>query len=698
MAGILVLSAAGCGGGQTPTEAPTTAAPAETTEAAPQEDGAGGTYTGTAKGFGGDITAEVTVDGDGRITGLKVTGDDETPEVGGAAIEPMTEAILKAGSVEVDGVSGATITSQAVLDAVKDALIQAGVLSASTGDIQYTPGTYTGTADGRGGPMTVEVTVTDREIASIQVKDHLETAGISDLPLEQVPADIIEYQSLGVDTVTGATLTSYGVINAVADAVSQAGADVDALKKVAAEKEAAPVQDLTTQVVVAGSGVSGLLAAATAAHEGADVVLLEKLPFMGGSFFLAGGGFVTVDSEVIGAQGADDNLERTMAYFDLVNETSARKPDRDFVQYLLQETGATIDHMVDELGLEATYNDRGDYIRTYFGTGQEDVKLLKEILNEQGVTILLDQEVTDIVMEEGKATGVKVSGKGGNFTVTADKVIIATGGASWDQERLRKANPELDTVALNEQAIKGNSGDGFRMLEAAGAKMGDGPFIKSASPDFSLAFRFTYSNNPSVADSLVVDSQGRRFANEAPYNSMMMNKFMLRHESPAYYALFDTVHTDETFLSLLEEKAADEDKAVVVYGETIEELAQKLEMDPEVLKATYDRYQELCEKGEDEDFGKGADHLVAYDEAGGFYGAYLQAASWGTIGGAITDRQFHVLDEQDTPIENLFAVGESATSTLFGDYYLGSFSLGYYSTAGRIAAQTAVEELGSAVQ
>lgn len=226
--------------------------------------------------------------------------------------------------------------------------------------------------------------------------------------------------------------------------------------------------------------------------------------------------------------------------------------------------------------------------------------------------------------------------------------------------------------------------------------MGESPFIKSAYPDFSLAFRFTWRNNPTVNDSLVVDSEGNRFANEAPYNSMMLNKNMLRHESPAYYALFDTVHTNEDFLKLMQEKAVDDDKNVVVYAETIEELAEKLDMNPEVLKATYDRYQEQCANGKDEDFGKDASHLIAYDEAGGFYGAYLQAASWGTIGGALTDKQFHVLDTNDAPIENLFAVGETATSTLFGDYYLGGFSLGYYFAAGRIAAQTAVGEINGA--
>lgn len=229
--------------------------------------------------------------------------------------------------------------------------------------------------------------------------------------------------------------------------------------------------------------------------------------------------------------------------------------------------------MTNELEMEPTFSDRGDYIRTNFGDGRQEVESLKKIFEEEGGKILVNTEVTDIIMEDGKAIGVKVKSEGGDFTVTADKVIITTGGASWDHDLLYKANPELNTATLSEQAIKGNSGDGFRMLEAIGAKMGEGPFIKSAYPDFSLAFRFTWRNNPTVNDSLVVNSEGKCFANEAPYNSMMLNKNMLRHESPAYYALFDTVHINEDFLKLMEEKAVDNDKDVVVYAKTIEELA-----------------------------------------------------------------------------------------------------------------------------
>ena len=608
----------------------------------------------------------------------------------------LMAAVLTLSLAACSGNGNATEANTAA--ATTEAATEAPAGTESAEGIHYTPGTYTGTAAGRGGDITVEVTVTEDAITAIDVVEHQETPGISDYPLTELPAQIIEYQSLNVDSVTGATLTSYGVVQAVTNALEQAGADTDALSEVEINREAEPAQDMTTQVVVAGGGMSGLMAAATAAHSGADVILVEKLPFAGGSLILAGGGFATAESEVVSAMGADDSLERIMDYFRMVNETSERQPDYDFVEYLLGETGATIDYMTNEFGMEPTYSDRGDYIRTNFGEGWQEVQSLLQILEDEGATVLLNTEATNIVMEDGAAAGLQVTGEGGDFTIHADKVIIATGGASWDRERLLEANPELETVALNEQAIRGNSGDGFRMLEEVGAQTGEGPFIKSAYPDFSVAFRFTWRNNPTVSNNLVVDADGNRFANEAPYNSMMLNQNMLTHESPAYYAIFDTVNTDETFLALMEEYAADDNPNVVVYAETIEELAGKLNMDPEVLRATYDRYQEMCANGVDEDYGKSADNLIPYDEEGGFYAAYLQAASWGTIGGAITDRQFHVLDENDEPIANLYAVGESATSTLFGDYYLGGFSLGYYSAAGRIAAQTAVEELGIAAE
>ena len=136
--------------------------------------------------------------------------------------------------------------------------------------------------------------------------------------------------------------------------------------------------------------------------------------------------------------------------------------------------------------------------------------------------------------------------------------------------------------------------------------------------------------------------------------------------------------------------APNEDNRVVVYADTIEALAEKIGVDPAALRATYDRYQGFCETGVDEDFGKDAANLVPYVEEDGFYAVRVYPASWGTIGGALTDDTFHVLAESGEVMQNVFAVGEVATSRLFG-----GFSLGFYTAAGHIAAETAVAELSA---
>lgn len=138
----------------------------------------------------------------------------------------------------------------------------------------YTPGTYTGEGTGRNGSIVVDVTVSENRIESIEVKEQAETPDISTLPLERIPQEVVEYQSLGVDSIAGATITSAGVKMAISNALEQAGADVAALRKVEVVKEYAPVEDRKTSLVVAGGGMGGLMTAAVAALNGVDVVLV----------------------------------------------------------------------------------------------------------------------------------------------------------------------------------------------------------------------------------------------------------------------------------------------------------------------------------------------------------------------------------------------------------------------------------------
>ena len=155
----------------------------------------------------------------------------------------------------------------------------------------FKAGTYKAEADGIGGPVKVEVTVTDNEITKIIVTEHSETPGISDGAIEQIPELIVSNQSLGIDVVSGATMTSNAILAAVEKALTEAGANIDALKvkKEEVAKEKTKGEDQNTEIDVVGAGAGGFGSSIEAARLGKKVVLLEKMPLVGGSTILSEG-------------------------------------------------------------------------------------------------------------------------------------------------------------------------------------------------------------------------------------------------------------------------------------------------------------------------------------------------------------------------------------------------------------------------
>lgn len=151
----------------------------------------------------------------------------------------------------------------------------------------YTAGTYTASAKGMGGDVNVSVTFSKSAITKIEIGAHNETPGISDTPIKEIPAQIIKTQSLAVDTVSGATFTSKAILEAVANTVEQAGGDVAALQSKKAKVKAGKAVKKTTDVVVIGGGGAGLTAAVEAATNGAKVILIEKMPILGGNTLLS---------------------------------------------------------------------------------------------------------------------------------------------------------------------------------------------------------------------------------------------------------------------------------------------------------------------------------------------------------------------------------------------------------------------------
>ena len=572
-----------------------------------------------------------------------------------------------------------------------------------------TDGTYEGSANGHNGPIQVQVEIAENAIKSIAVTSHKETPMISDLALTQIPEEAVRYQSLAVDSISGATFTSMAVKNAIADAVTQAGGDSAALRKVAVERPDVVNQDMDTQILIVGGGMAGLSAAVTAGEKGADVILIEKLNVLGGTLDVAAGYLLTVNSET-NDPSINDDLDHVMAFYREQLADSEKQPDFDFTENLIAQTGATIDYLT-SLGFESVCVDLGNYPCSIYNVGYDFADKLVKKAQDEGVQILTGTKAERILMDNGAAVGVEVSNRYGTFTIHADKIIFATGGANWSAD-LKASEPNLKAVDLNEKSGIGSTGEGMRMLADIGAKMSDSLYVKSSQYDFAPAFGWNTSSMPSVSENtpvvdgsntpaaqqtMLVDSEGLRFTSEARAADTIINKKMIDHGSPAYWTILDAknaIGVDPYFINTVAEMSADNNPKVAVYGETIEALAENMGVPADHLRKTFDEYQAACKSGEDP-FGKAAEYLIPYAEDGGYYAVYRRPGSWGTIGGAIVDGQQHVMDTEGNPIQNLFAAGEVATAQLFGDYYFGSFSLGLYTTAGRIAAETAVAEINA---
>lgn len=255
-----------------------------------------GEYEASAQGFGGAVNVKLTVDEE-AITAIEITGEDETPALGGAAIEQMSAAYVGQADAEgVDGMAGATITSTAVKDAVGSALAQARGEAQETAEIAFTPGTYEGTAAGYNGDVVLSVTFTENAIESIEVVSSAETEHVGDVAYDILFPQIIEYTSTGVDSVSGATFTSRAVFGAVNAAAEQAGCDVAALQAGAKpfSYEAQEPIELTHDVVIVGAGGAGIAAAAQAAQNGDTVLVIETNAEVGGNTLVSGGQYQSV--------------------------------------------------------------------------------------------------------------------------------------------------------------------------------------------------------------------------------------------------------------------------------------------------------------------------------------------------------------------------------------------------------------------
>lgn len=582
----------------------------------------------------------------------------------------------------------------------------------------YTAGVYTAQANGNNGPVTVEVEVSDAEILSVKVTEHAETAGLSDTPIERIPAKIVEGQTLAVDTVSGATNTSNAILKAAEDALAQAGADIEALKAVQEKDETAgETAERHVQALVIGAGGSGLAAAITLQEQGIETLVVDKMANAGGATALTGALINGGCSKQQAERGVTDDVQ-TM-FMDAMVYGSFQN-DARMTWLMVNNTGDSVDWLHDTVGVEFEEainhfpehtNDRAFYPKGKlpgYLTGTMEQHYLSN-----GGELLLETRAQHLLTEDGRVIGASCSTADGTLNIYADVTLLATGGYGASVA-LRPAD-QMGTLFYGASS---STGDGIIMAEEVGAMTHYMQYLKSYPQGIEkpldggniTADGTTFRGNAYISPlasqavtlndgAIYVNVEGERCMNEN-MDFVSIKKVTQKQTDMTVYLVMDQKGYDK-WMGMMEVSAgltpeivapwldADDGKPVFRKGATVEEAAAKAGIDAEKLSATVAHFNEMVASGKDDDFGR-AEMSVGLDSDGPIYIVEQRLRMATSLGGLKTSTSFEVYDENEQTIDGLYACGE-VIGGVHGDESMPSNCVAWAVTSGRLAAKAAAD-------
>ena len=649
-----------------------------------------GSYTATADGFGGPVEVTVEIGSNGGITDVTIKGDKETPDIGGAAIPVLKQAILTNQTADVDGVSGATFTSDAVRTAAGAALAQAGGEEVAAGPKAadgnlFIPGTYTETGTGFGGEITVTTTVSENKIEDVQITGDHETENIGTFAVQMLGERILAAQSPNVDALTGATVTSNAILGAFKKTLTAAGADMSAFAPAEDKGKALKkYEDLTTDIVIIGAGGAGMTAAINATQAGKDVILVEMMPYAGGNTTKATGGMNAAETHYQKEQGIEDSVEQfvedTMKGGHDIN-------DRDLVTIMAENSAAGIDWL-DSIGAPlpkisfsgGATNQRIHAPEDGSGVGAYLVTALLKKMDELGIKVMYNTKATDLLSLEGTVNGVMAESDDTYYTIHSKAVILATGGFGNNQEMIVRYRDDLEGTVTT--SAPGIMGDGIVMAQAVGADLVDIDQIQ-LHPTVEQKTSMLITESVRGDGAILVNQEGKRFTDELLTRDKVSAAELAQPGSYAYI-IFDQklregLKATEKYIST----------GITVQGDTIEDLAAKIEVDPATLAATLESWNKCVADKNDAEFGRttGMDNDLSTPP---YYAIKIAPGIHHTMGGVHIDTGAHVIDLNGNVIPGLFAAGE-VVGGVHGGNRLGGNAVADIVVFGRISSASAVE-------
>ena len=597
--------------------------------------------------------------------------------------------------------------------------------------------TYTGEAFGhdKENPVKVTLTIKDKTITKVEVDASHETNGIGSKAAETMPGAIVAANSLEVDGVSGATQTSKAIIEAATAALKQAGLEPsDLVSKNTSTTKAKDIEE-TVDVVVVGAGGAGMTAAITATDAGKKVIVVESQPIAGGNSVRSTGGMNAAktpyqdknefkeaagvektlataaekyaDNATITALAAtvksqwDAYQANPQGYFDSVELMELDtliggkgKNNPELVKALAENSAAAIEWLasigadVKNVGafggasvkrIHRPVNADGKVT----AVGAYIVPILEKNLQDRNVQFLFDTTANEIIMKDGKAVGIKATGKDGNkVTINAKSVVIATGGFGANAEMVEKYKPELKGFATTN--AEGAQGQGIDMATAVGAATVDMDQIQ-IHPTVHIeedgnAHLITEGLRGDGA--ILVNAEGKRFYDEVSTRDKVSAAIIAQPEKSAWLVV------DQSMVDKSAVIAGYIKSGYTVTGATYEELAKAMGVDEATFTSTMNTWNQAVEAKSDAEFGRTsfANPLTTAP----YYAIKITPAVHHTMGGIVINPKAEVLNEKGEAISGLYAAGE-VTGGVHGANRLGGNAVADFVVFGRIAGQSAAD-------
>lgn len=594
-------------------------------------------------------------------------------------------------------------------------------------------GSYTGTAQGLGGEVSVTLTLTDGVITDCTATGDKETPGIGTAVLEQFPDEVVEGNTINLDAISGATVTSNAFLEAAKAALVSAGLNPDNYMTRAEKEASGDTLTFDTDVVIVGGGGAGMTAAMTAADAGQKVLILESQAMVGGNSVRATGGMNAAKTvwqdenefdQAAGVektlQSASDNyadngpiteLAQTVAkqwedyqtnpegYFDSVELMELDTliggkeiNDPELVKTLCEGTSDAIDwldangitlHNVSSFGGASVkrIHRPTDADGKVVSVGAYLIPLMEENCKERGIDIILNTTADTILTDEnGAAIGVSGTDKDGNqVVVNAKSVVLTTGGFGANLDMVTKYKPELAGFMTTNAA--GIQGQGIEMAEAIGAATVDMDQIQ-IHPTVEANTAALITEGLRGDGAILVNADGKRFIDEVGTRDVVSAAEIAQPGSYSWLvvdqAMVDASGVIQGYIT----------KGYTKSGETYEDLAKEIEVDPTTFAETMNTWNGYVKDKNDPDYGRTS--FAEPLEKAPYYAIKVTAGVHHTMGGVAINSATEVLKEDGTVIPGLYAAGE-VTGGVHGANRLGGTAVADFVVFGRIAGASASE-------